>query len=139
MNKCLYCNQEQERAALMVPICDLSYSNVYLTLNQNFYGRCVVAFKVHKEEIFQLTDAEQTGFVNDISKVSKAIYELFRPGKLNYAIYGDGVPHLHCHIVPKEKDGFCWGKPFVLDGNNKILSDKEAQELARLIKEKILV
>jgi len=138
MNKCLYCGQEEERSALMVPVCELDYSIVYFVKNQNFPGRCVVAFKGHKEELFQLTDEEQAGYMSNIARVSKAIYEIYKPDKLNYAIYGDGVPHVHCHIVPKKKDGFCWGKPFVLDGNNNVLSDEEAAKLAEQIKNKLL-
>ncbi|WRS27862.1 HIT family protein [Oscillospiraceae bacterium MB08-C2-2] len=139
MEKCLYCNQDEARNALMVPICELEYSQVFLLKNQNYPGRCVVTFKEHKEELFQLTADEQTGFMNDMAQVSKVIYDMFAPAKLNYAIYGDGVPHLHCHIVPKTKDGYCWGRPFEMNGNDHFLTDAEATELAGRIRDKLIV
>lgn len=130
MTDCMYCQQE---AALkqMALICELPYSTVYLPKNQNFPGRCVVALKAHKTELFQLTKAEQAGFMQDLSRVSAAIQTLFSPDKINYAVYGDMVPHLHFHLVPKHKDGFCWGAAFAMSGNNNILSDDDARILAQ--------
>jgi len=37
-----------------------------------------------------------------------------RLSKINYAIYGDLVPHLHYHVVPKYRGGPNWGEPFAL-------------------------
>ena len=105
MEKCFYCEKGEKLNSLMLKICDLEYSTVYLNRDQKHKGRCIVAFKEHKTEYFQLTEAENKGYFLEVSKVAKAIYEVFQPDKINYATYGDGVPHVHMHIVPKYKNG----------------------------------
>lgn len=134
---CFYCEKEEELERLMVRVCTLSASDVYLVRNQNFPGRCVVAFKEHKTELFQLTEKERTAYMRDVALVSKAIYELFHADKLNYAVYGDGVPHLHFHIVPKRKGEYCWGGPFDMNGNPAELSEEDMGRRAAMIRSHI--
>ena len=55
MAECFYCEKDNEkRKALMLDVCELPYSIVYLFRDQKNKGRCVVAFKGHKTEYFQL-------------------------------------------------------------------------------------
>lgn len=131
---CFYCEKDKVLDDLMVKICSLSASDVYLVRNQNFPGRCVVAYKEHKTELFQLTEKERNAYAKDVAVVSKAIYELFKADKLNYAIYGDGVPHLHYHIIPKKKGEYCWGGPFDMNGNPTTLTDEELNARIELIR-----
>ena len=130
---CFYCEKNETLNQLMTRICTLKVSEVYLVKNQNFPGRCVVAFKDHKTEWFQLTEEERNDFGRDMAVVAEAIYCLFEADKLNYAIYGDGVPHLHCHIIPKKKGGYCWGSAFDMSGNRTELSEEEFQARIDLI------
>ena len=113
MAECFYCEKDNEkRKALMLDVCELPYSIVYLFRDQKNKGRCVVAFKGHKTEYFQLTPEENAGYFADVAKVAKVLDELYHPDKINYATYGDGMPHVHVHIVPKYKGGVSWGQPF---------------------------
>ena len=112
MAECFYCEKDNEkRKALMLDVCELPYSIVYLFRDQKNKGRCVVAFKGHKTEYFQLTPEENAGYFADVAKVAKVLDELYHPDKINYATYGDGMPHVHVHIVPKYKGGVSWGQP----------------------------
>lgn len=131
---CFYCEKGKSLDDLMLKVCSLKASEVYLVRNQNFPGRCVVAYKEHKTELFQLTEEERNAYAKDVAVVAKAIYELFDADKLNYAIYGDGVPHLHYHIIPKKKGQYCWGVPFDMNGNPVILPEAELEERAALIR-----
>ena len=46
MAECFYCEKDNEkRKALMLDVCELPYSIVYLFRDQKNKGRCVVAFK----------------------------------------------------------------------------------------------
>lgn len=137
MEKCFYCEKGEKLNSLMLKICDLEYSTVYLNRDQKHKGRCIVTFKEHKTEYFQLTEEENKGYFSEVSKVAKAIYEVFQPDKINYATYGDGVPHVHVHIVPKYKNGLQWGEAFY-DGIEKVyLQEMEYQEIIEKLKEKI--
>lgn len=131
---CFYCEKDKVLDDLMVKVCSLSQSDVYLVRNQNFPGRCVVVYKKHKTELFQLTEEERNGYTKDVAVAAKAIYEIFEADKLNYAIYGDGVPHLHYHIIPKKQGEYCWGSPFDMNGNPTTLTDEELNARIELIR-----
>ena len=53
---CMYCEENENLALLMAPICELPSSRVYLFRNQAYRGRCVVAAGNHAEELYELSD-----------------------------------------------------------------------------------
>lgn len=125
---CFYCNNTEQLFSLMTEICTLKSSRVFLFNDQKNPGRCVVQFKNHKTELFELTEMERQDFIDDVSLVAKTVYEMYNANKINYATYGDLVPHLHVHIVPKIKDGVSWGKPFT-DDLEKLLLDPDKMKI----------
>ncbi|KAA6299952.1 MAG: hypothetical protein EZS26_003907 [Candidatus Ordinivivax streblomastigis] len=133
---CNYCEKGEKLDSLMLKIIDLPYSIVYLFKNQQHQGRCIVAYKNHKTEYFHLNAEENAGFFADVSLTAQALYNIFHPAKINYATYGDLVPHIHVHVVPKYEGGTHWGTPFG-EVPNKFLSDSEYQELVHQIKTEI--
>lgn len=109
-----------------MPIADLATSTFYLNKDQTHKGRSILAFNDHKRELFELSLIERERFMEDLAKAAKALQNTFYPSKLNYAIYGDLVSHLHFHIVPKYEDGEEWGGAFVnAPQNKKRLSEAE--------------
>lgn len=138
MGECFYCEDGEKRKSLMVEICRLNYSTVYLNRNQKFPGRCVVKFKDHKTEYFQLTKEERDGYFEEVAAVARAIFALYHPDKINYATFGDLVPHVHIHIVPKYKDGADWGSPFDDTQGGVRLEEQEYQQKAEELKHEIL-
>ena len=96
----------------MFEVMRLPYSTVYFLRDQKNPGRCVVVYKEHYCELYEIPEPECIRYMIEVRTVSRAVSELYKPDKLNYAIYGDGVPHVHFHIVPKYKDGVSWGEPF---------------------------
>ena len=46
--------------------------------------------------------------------VARAIERAFNADKINIAVYGDIVTHIHMHVVPKWKNGSEWGVPFLI-------------------------
>ena len=119
-------------------VCELPYSIVYLFRDQKNKGRCVVAFKGHKTEYFQLTPEENAGYFADVAKVAKVLDELYHPDKINYATYGDGMPHVHVHIVPKYKGGVSWGQPFSDSLPKVLLTDAEYDAMIADLRAKLL-
>ena len=112
MSECFYCEDGEKRKSLMIEICKLNYSTIYLNRNQKYPGRCVVKLNEHKTEYFQMTKEQRDGYFEELAATAKAIFELYHPDKINYATFGDLVPHVHVHVVPKYKDGPDWGNPF---------------------------
>ena len=52
MSECFYCEDGEKRKSLMIEICKLNYSTIYLNRNQKYPGRCVVKLNEHKTEYF---------------------------------------------------------------------------------------
>ena len=132
---CLYCSKNKDLDSLMIKICDLEVSTVYLFKEQTYKGRCNVVFKEHKSEITDLTEEEAAAFIKDIRKVAKAIQKAFNPGKINYGAFADTMKHLHFHVVPKYEGGPSWGKTFDMNPGKVLLNDEEYNELITEINE----
>lgn len=136
---CFYCMKNEKLDALMSVIYEFKYSTLYLLHDQSFAGRCVLALNDHKTEVFQLDPDEHHAFFKDLSISTQAVWELFNPQKLNYAVFGDFVPHFHVHIAPKYENGLNWGKPFCENpGEPQVLSGDELDSRIELIRNKIL-
>jgi diadenosine tetraphosphate (Ap4A) HIT family hydrolase len=68
---------------------------------QRFHGYCVLVSRRHATELSALADAERRGYLEEMCLLARAIEVCFRPGKLNYELLGNLVPHLHWHLFPR--------------------------------------
>ncbi len=137
---CMYCDAHNEtRNKILIEVGTLAHgSTLFILKNQNHLGRIVVALPVHRQEVYELTEDERSNFFADVADAAQACAELFHPDKLNYGIFGDGVPHVHMHIVPKYKDGLQWGHFFWDKGLEEVsLSDKEYAKMVNDYKAKL--
>lgn len=132
----MYCNIDSRLTDLMIPICELDASLVYLFKEQTYKGRCVVAYNgEHKNEIFELTVENRNKFMSDVSKVAFAVSKAFASQKINYGAYGDKMPHVHFHIVPKYENAPKWGSTFdMMPDSKKFLSENEYKDIIEAIK-----
>ncbi len=131
---CLYCRKDQRLHDLMVEIAPLQVSTLYLFKEQTCRGRCVVAYRDHVNELFELPAAELALFMQDVAQAARAMQAAFGPAKINYGAYSDKLPHLHFHLVPKYRDGPSWGAPFVMMPEPKVLltGGENADLIARI-------
>lgn len=136
--ECYYCEKGEALKSIMSEICELYNSTVYLYNDQTHKGKCIVVYKEHKTEWFQLEREEQNNFIRAVSETAKALSEIFNADKINYATYGDIVSHLHVHVTPKYKDGPNWGQPFRDDAPHTILSDEEYSSIIKAIRKKLI-
>lgn len=136
-NDCLYCSRNQVQKDLMIEICDLSVSTVFLFKEQTHKGRCVVAHKDHSIELHQLTGQDLLAFMEDVNAVARAIDKAFSPVKINYGAYSDKLPHLHIHLVPKYVEDVDFGGTFRMNPQEKFLSDDEYTAIIENIKSRI--
>lgn len=135
---CLYCRKDERLHDLMIEIMPLQVSTLYLFKEQTHRGRCVVAYRHHVNELFELPDSELTFFMRDVTRAAKAIKTAFAPNKINYGAYSDKLPHLHMHLVPKYEGGAAWGSPFeMMPANKKLLPEAEYLSLIATLKAKL--
>jgi len=132
---CMYCAQGEELKAIEIYIADLEVSKLYLFKEQTYYGRCVIAYKEHVNNIYDLSEADAAAFTRDICKVAKALDKAFKPAKVNIGMYNDKGTHLHAHIVPKYVGGHMYGSTFEMKPTpGNYLSDAEYSEVIAKIK-----
>jgi len=82
-------------------VAELEWSYVRLGRNQYRPGWTLVALKRHACELFELTDSESAGFWREVAAVARALDYLYQPAKMNYGVFGNLNPHIHCHLVPQ--------------------------------------
>lgn len=109
---CFYCRKDQRLHDLMLEVAPLGVSTLYLFKEQTHRGRCVVAYRAHVNELFELPDRERDLFMQDVARAARAIKTACGPAKINYGAYSDKLPHLHFHLVPKYTGGPGWGSTF---------------------------
>ena len=135
---CPYCNGGPALADFAYKVGDISdYSTLYLFKEQSHPGRMVVAWKGHVSEIADLSPEELKGYMEDVARVARMIRKMYKPDKINYGAFGDLLPHLHFHMVPKYRDQFEWGGTFQMNPRAKELTEDEAAVIIEKIKKEI--
>lgn len=130
-NDCLYCQRNDLQKSLMIEISDLSVSTLFLFKEQSYPGRCVVAYKDHVNELFELSENERNAFVDDVCKVAAGIQKAFSPAKINYGAYSDKLAHLHFHLVPKYENGQDFGSVFQMNPQQVYLTDDQYADMIK--------
>jgi len=113
----------------MIEICNLKTSTLFLFKEQSYPGRCVVAYKDHVKELFELSETDRNAFIEDVCRVAAAMQKAFSPAKINYGAYSDKLPHLHFHLVPKYEGGLSFGGTFEMNPQKTYLSEAEYVEM----------
>jgi diadenosine tetraphosphate (Ap4A) HIT family hydrolase len=80
-------------------VTELTYSFVRLPRNQYMRGWTVVILKRHAAELFELSPEELSGFWTEVAQVARALYSIYQPMKINYGVFGNLCPHIHCHLL----------------------------------------
>ena len=137
-NDCLYCNKNQTQHDLMIEICKLNVSTVYLFREQTYLGRCIVTYEGHAKELYELDDNTLLSYMQDVNKVAKALEDIFSAAKINYGAYSDKLPHLHLHLVPKYTDGPDFGSTFTMKPQKVYLSDEEYMDILASIRSRLM-
>ena len=136
---CFYCDPENEsRKNLMFTVGSMKYGTLYLMKDQAHKGRCVVGLNDHVAELSDLTPEACAGYMAEVAAAAGAVKKLWGCTKINLAAFGDKLPHLHFHIVPKYEGGFEFGGGFEITNPNPVfLSDAEYQEMMDALKKEL--
>ena len=88
------------------------WSDAYLGREGPARGYAYVIWRGrHVAEPTELTAAEATGYWQEVLHAARAIERHFEPCKMNYQLLGNGVPHLHTHLIPRYLDDVAPGGP----------------------------
>lgn len=124
-------------------IMELETGYVILGWYQRFKGYTVFNCKQHGPELHNLERNFKIKHLEEMTIVSEAVFNLFKPDKLNYELLGNGCSHIHWHIYPRIK-GDTPIVSSVYQLPNSVLfdettrpSDEERERLKSIIKDEI--
>jgi diadenosine tetraphosphate (Ap4A) HIT family hydrolase len=103
-------------------VANLAVSQLWLATNQSVPGYCVLVYRRHVREPYELPRDERIAFFEDMSLVGAALERAFGAVKMNFEVLGNAVPHLHCHIKPRSYGDPAPGKPIHPDDRTLLLS-----------------
>ena len=67
----------------------------------HYPGFCRVIWNAHVCEMTDLPPAERHKLLTVVFAVEEVVRRLFVPDKINLASFGNVVPHVHWHIIPR--------------------------------------
>lgn len=70
----------------------------------DYPGFCRVILKCHVREMTDLPSGEQQHVMRVVFAVETALRRLYAPDKINLASFGNMVPHVHWHVIPRWVD-----------------------------------
>lgn len=77
---------------------------VVLVDDPHYPGFCRVILNRHVAEMSDLPAPERRHIMEVVVAVEFALRELLQPDKINLASFGNAVPHLHWHVIPRWRD-----------------------------------
>lgn len=140
--KCLICKRISQIKNGTNPyfVTELETGFVVLGDYQFYKGYTLFLCKKHVNEIHQLKNDFKIKFLSEMSIVAEAVFNAFKPRKLNYELLGNRDPHLHWHIFPRYFDDPKPNEPtWYLDKNLRCSEGtKPNKKELKMLKKKLL-
>lgn len=117
-------------------IADLEVSTAILNRDwQHYRGASLLVLRDHVTELHHLEPEMRHKFMEDACRLAAAVDKTVRPDKMNHAVLGNAVPHLHWHLIPRRRSEpfpthAIWEDEFP----HLRLTDEEFRELAEQIR-----
>jgi diadenosine tetraphosphate (Ap4A) HIT family hydrolase len=77
------------------------FCRVVLVGDADYPGFCRVILRRHVREMTDLEAPERARLMQVVFAVEAALRACVRPDKINLASFGNVVPHLHWHVIPR--------------------------------------
>lgn len=69
--------------------------------NEDHPAFCRVILQRHAREMTDLSESERAGLMRIVFAAEQAQRQLLEPEKINLACFGNMVPHVHWHVIPR--------------------------------------
>ncbi len=96
---CLLCEEEGGTVLWRNDFC-----RIVRAPGEGYPGLCRVVLNRHAREMTDLADDERARLMGVVFATESALRGLFQPDKINLASFGNQVPHLHWHVIPRYAD-----------------------------------
>ncbi|MBK1672156.1 HIT family protein [Ectothiorhodospira shaposhnikovii] len=77
---------------------------IILVNDPDYPGFCRVIWHDHVAEMSDLSSQEQQHLMRVVLATEQALRALMKPDKINLASFGNQVPHLHWHVIPRYRE-----------------------------------
>ena len=77
------------------------FCRVIIVDDADYPGYCRLIWSKHVREMTDLPIAQRLQCMRVVFAVEQAMRNVFNPDKVNLASFGNMVPHLHWHIIPR--------------------------------------
>ena len=77
---------------------------VILVADADYPAFCRVIWHGHVKEMTDLAPADRAHVMDWVFRTEAALRTLLNPDKINLASFGNMVPHLHWHVIPRFAD-----------------------------------
>jgi len=116
------------------PIVELEFTYVALYDDGRFPGRCIVSLQDHMEHLHLMSGPLVQRFMEEVQMVGQAIMKVTDAPRINYAILGNAVPHIHAHVFPRQlpDDPKPNGSPWSAGKAYPLKPESKADIIARL-------
>ena len=84
---------------------------VVLVDDDNYPGFCRVIWRDHVKEVTDLSELDRMLLMDVLWQVERVVREVMQPEKINLASFGNVVPHLHWHVIPRYADDVHFPQP----------------------------
>ncbi len=114
---------------------ELETGYVVIGDHQHFKGYTLFLCKSHHIELHDLPKDIRLKHLEEMSIVAEAVFNAFKPDKMNYELLGNPETHIHWHLFPRfegdtpHKGPVWWvGKDIMYDSSN-IPSNSELKDM----------
>lgn len=100
---CLICERIQMIKEGKNPyfVCELETGYVVLGDHQRFKGYTLFLCKQHSTELHLLESSFKMKYLEEMALVAEAVFNVYKPNKMNYELLGNGDSHIHWHLFPR--------------------------------------
>lgn len=142
MIDCIMCRRWEDEPELR--IIELEHCFVQLNRDQFFPGYCFVFTREHLTELFHLAPKLRQSIIEEVNRVAAALFQAYKPTKMNYELLGNMVPHMHWHLIPRFSSEPLWPRPIWSEPHTtKILTPEqyrtEIERINRALKQGVAI
>ena len=109
------------------------FCRIVLVDDPDYPGCCRVVLERHVKEMTDLAPAERARLMKAVFATEAALRELLSPRKINLASFGNAVPHLHWHVIPRHGDDRHFPKPIWAEPVRAYVTPRAAPDRDALI------
>lgn len=96
MENCLLCNEDGGKILVKNKLFRIILAN-----EPDYPGFIRIIANDHYTEMTDLDPADQLTIMTAVLQIESIVRKLYQPDKINLASFGNVVPHVHWHIIPR--------------------------------------